>query len=108
MASDTQELPDSGNLIDDFEWATTKAKLCANRVWSVARKDLPKLLPSRDKLEDHVKSMQPASEKRDNSADFEPGADSQCNHGSCQSGDGGSCNVHFRCLQILAERLHRV
>ena len=52
---------ESQALIDESEWATKEAKLCPNRVWAVAGKNLVKLITDHDKLQERVMRVAKAS-----------------------------------------------
>lgn len=43
----------SKELLEAFEYATGELRLCPNRVWAVAREDLPMLIPNREKFKEY-------------------------------------------------------
>lgn len=55
--------PNNEKLLKAFERATKKFKFCPNRVWAIAREDLPKLIPEsslildQDECKEHEKSV---------------------------------------------------
>jgi ankyrin repeat protein len=48
----------AGELLKAFERATTEFSLCPNRVWAVAKENLPKLLPANKSIPGHEKHDQ--------------------------------------------------
>ena len=56
------QLSDAIKLLDDFEWATKEAKLCPNRIWAVAGKDLHKVLPSRRRLDECIEFIEKSTQ----------------------------------------------
>ena len=57
---DAEELQsDALGFFEDWEWATTEAKVCPSRLWAIGGKNFRRLLPSRWRLEEqHARALE--------------------------------------------------